>query len=286
MTRFLYIADTHLGAGHMGCQQQKAYPEELPQILSALRMYMSTCGEIDFILHGGDMIDSTTEENILAAAQIFDFPVPIYLCLGNHDLTTPDALEQWLELAPQFFVDKNQDYTVTAEHCVIHVAPNQWSDHHFYWDKGDNEHLSDAQTEYLSRQMLKNSDVPHMLLTHSPVYGLPTEQTGLPDLIHAPVASFTAEMEALVREHPTLKCVLGAHSHKNMRVQHDGVQFVTVSSLVESPFEIKLFEVTSEQIHMTTVPLRSGLSFDHAYDATRSIAQGRDIDRSFTLELN
>jgi len=50
---------------------------------------------IDFILHGGDMIDSTTEDHIVAATNAFDLAVPVYLCLGNHDLTTPDAAEQY-----------------------------------------------------------------------------------------------------------------------------------------------------------------------------------------------
>ena len=37
MTRFLYIADTHLGAAPMGYRQQPGYPERLGEIVRALR---------------------------------------------------------------------------------------------------------------------------------------------------------------------------------------------------------------------------------------------------------
>jgi len=88
---------------------------------------------IDFVLHGGDMIDSATDENILAAAELFDLPVPVYLCLGNHDLTVPDALALWVKLAPGFFKDGKPDCTIMTNDCVIHVAPNHWDEIPFFW---------------------------------------------------------------------------------------------------------------------------------------------------------
>lgn len=81
MTRFLYLADTHLGANPMGYRQQTCYPEKLQQIVSALRQYLSASGGVDFILHGGDMLDYTTDDNIRAAAECFDFSIPTHLCL-------------------------------------------------------------------------------------------------------------------------------------------------------------------------------------------------------------
>lgn len=44
VTRFIYIADTHLGANPAGYQQQKAYPEKLPDILSALCKHVAKSG--------------------------------------------------------------------------------------------------------------------------------------------------------------------------------------------------------------------------------------------------
>jgi DNA repair exonuclease SbcCD nuclease subunit len=286
MTRFLYIADTHVGATRTGYQQQKGCPEKLPQILSALCEYLSSSGGVDFILHGGDMLDSATEDNIVAAANAFHLlPHPVYLCLGNHDLTTPDAVDLWLELAPQFFIGGATDYTVASEDCVIHVAPNQWGDVPFYWDRTQRPHLSPAQMEHLKRELSMGSDLPHIILTHSPVHGLPVEQTGFPEPYHCPDASFTAEIMTLAERHANIRCILGAHNHLNMRIDHGGVEFATVSSMVETPFEFKLFEVTPRRIEMTTFGLSSALDFDLAYDFGKSFVQGREVDRSFTREF-
>jgi predicted MPP superfamily phosphohydrolase len=109
----------------MGYQQQKGYPDKLPAILAALSTYLSAREDIDFVLHGGDMIDVTTDDRIAAAARAFDLSIPVYLCLGNHDLTAPDAVDRWLTLAPQFFPNGSPDYTIASDDCVLHIAPNQ-----------------------------------------------------------------------------------------------------------------------------------------------------------------
>lgn len=285
MTRFLYLADTHVGANPMGFQQQQGYPEKLPEILSALCEYVSVSDGVDFILHGGDMVDSTTADNILAAAKVFDLGVPVYLCLGNHDLTTPDALDLWLKLAPQFFMGGMPNYRVATADCVVHVVPNHWGDVPFYWDKTQHAHLVPAQRERLTREVDVRADVPHLILTHSPVYGLPVAQTGLTDDDHSPDSSFTAEIAAFAAKYANIRCVLGAHNHLNMRVDHGGVEFVTVSSLVETPFEVKLFEVSPQRMAMSTVSLSASLAFDGAYDVAKSFVQGRAIDRSFVREF-
>ena len=286
MTRFLYIADTHLGANPMGYQQQRGYPDKLPEILAALSEYLLAASGVDFVLHGGDMIDSTTDDKILAAVDSFDLPVPVYLGLGNHDLTVPDAVERWLELAPGFFMDGKPDYTVTTEHCVIHVAPNHWGDPPFYWKDKQEAHLSVTQIDRLTHELSIMPHLPHVILTHSPVYAPPVEQTGFPEPYHCPNTSFTASLTALVARHGNAKCVLGAHNHINMHVAHEGVEFVTVSSLVETPFEFKLFEVTPHLIAMSTVSLNKSLDFDGEYDTAKTFVQGRISDRSFSNELD
>jgi len=78
--------------------------------------------------------------------------------------------------------------------------------------------------------------------------------------------------------------VLGAHSHVNMSVETDGVQYVTASSLVESPFEFKLFEVGEGGLAMTTVSLFGRMGFDAVYDFDRTFVQGRERDRAFSRD--
>lgn len=281
MTRLLYMADTHLGASPMGYQQQKGYPERLPEILGAVAEYVAADGGVDFVLHGGDMVDAATDANIAHAAETFDLPVPVYLCLGNHDLTTPDALDRWLRRAPDFFPNGSPEYTIATDDCVVHVAPNHWGETPYYWGDTQNAHFSAEQSACLASDLDTTPGRPHILMTHSPVHGLPVEQTGLPEPHHPPAASFTEAVTSLAREHPTLRCVLGAHNHMNMRVERGGVEYVTVSALIETPFEMKILDIEPGRMSMETVSLAADPGFRGEYDHAKAYVQGRPVDRSF-----
>ena len=281
--KFLYVADTHIGSCNEGYQQQQKYPEQLPAILKALRAYIDRNADIDFVLHGGDMIESTTDENILAAVKAFDLSVPVYLCLGNHDLTEATAVDQWLKLAPHFFINGDPCYSIKSEDCIIHVSPNHWGVKQFFWGNVQNPGFSSEQIECFAHELSVKPELPHMILTHSPIFGLPVEQTGFSVPHHSPDPSFTEQMRGIIEKHKCVGCVLGAHNHMNMRIDYEGVEFVTVSSLIEVPFEFKLFEVTQSRMEMSTVALGS-LGFDTEYDIDKSFVQGRDIDRGFLKE--
>jgi|TARA_B100000809_G_scaffold209781_1_gene212857 DNA repair exonuclease SbcCD nuclease subunit len=280
MTRFIYIADTHLGASGPGFQQQQRYPERVAEILPALRAVICE-GEIDFVLHGGDMVDGPAESVVRAAAGHFDLPVPTYLCLGNHDLSWPDSLERWMRCAPDFFPDGRPEFSITTDDCIIHVVPNQWGSTPYHWVHLDREWFTDEQMSFLSNGLEIRPDLPHILSTHSPVFGVPVEQTGLPKPFHPPKDAFRDCVTGLATQHKHLRCVLGAHVHMNSRVSHAGVEYVHVSPVTETPFEYKIFEIESGTISMQTLTLADALPFKGDYDDSRTYVQGRPIDRAF-----
>jgi hypothetical protein len=209
-------------------------------------------------------------------------PYPVYLCLGNHDLTTPDAADRWLSLAPQFFRNDSPSYTIESDDCMIHVVPNHWDDNSFHWKDDQRPHLEPEQFDFLTAGLNTKPELPHIILTHNSVFGLPTEQTGMAEPFHIPPPEFTHEISSFAAKHANVTCVLGAHNHLNMRVNHGGIQYVTVSSLVETPFEFKLFEVTSAGMEMSTVSLNSLMDIDGEYDPAKAFVQGRPADRGFS----
>jgi hypothetical protein len=285
MTRFLYIADTHVGANPMGYQQQQGVPEKLPELVAAIKNQIATDKCIAFVLHGGDMVEAATDRNLTAAVKAFDLPVPVYLCLGNHDLTAPDALERWLTLAPGFFRQGRPEYSIETAQCVLHVVPNHWEARPYYWETVQQPHFSAGQLERLDGALRLKPHLPHLLLTHSPVHGAPVEQTGFAEPFHPPGKAFTAAVTAMAARHGNLQCVLGAHNHLNLCVKNQGVHFVTVSALVETPFELKLFEVTADVITMSTLSLANRVGGAAAYDAGKAFVQGRPNDRAFIRHL-
>ena len=285
MTRFIYLADSHIGANPMGYHQQNAYPEHMDEIAAALIRQIELLGQIDFVLHGGDMVDFTSKDNISAASRVFDVGVPVYLCLGNHDLTSEDAVETWLKCAPHFFPGHTPDFSVQMPECTIHVLPNQWCDTPFFWKDSQSPCFSAGQNTWLSNRLSSSRGVPQVILTHSPVLGIPQEQTGFSEPFHAPPASFCDQVQAICDGCRDVRCVLGAHNHINMRVNLGGVEFVTVSALAEFPFEIKLLEFSSETFSMLTISLQTSHSRNFEYDAGRTYVQGSDAHRNFTTSL-
>ena len=285
MTKFLYISDTHLGANPMGYQQQQGYPERLPELLKTLEEWISREGDIDFLLHGGDMVDAATEENIQATADLFRLSIPTYLCLGNHDLTHEKSLDMWLSIAPHFFAGNSPEYAVETDDCVLHVIPNHWEETPYLWGSRQDAQFSADQLIHLETDLEKHPQIPHLLSTHSPAIGLPIEQTGFPEPHHSPPEPFQIQLQKLLAEHSQIQTVLGGHNHMNMHLEVDAVNYVTASSFSETPFDFKLFGITHTSISMSTPNLFDRMDFKGEYDFDKTFVQGREKDRSFTRSI-
>lgn len=281
MTRFVYIADTHLGATEDGYHQQPRYVERLPTLLIALDAWVQAQGNIAFVLHGGDMVDQATLTNLRAAWEAFRLSIPVYLCLGNHDLTAPDVATLWLSEAPEFFADQRLTYSLTLLDCVIHVVPTQWCATPFFWEEEQTPHFLKEQCAYLTTALECYPTRRHLLCTHSEVLGVPPEQTGLVEPIHAPLLAFTQMILDLTRTYPQLGGVLSAHNHINTHSVQGNAHLVTVSALTETPFEFKVFTVTATEFTMETVNLLPAVEFKAAYNFDKTYVQGQHKDRAF-----
>lgn len=286
MARFVYITDTHYGANPVIYQQQQAYPEMLEELIALLDSWIVRDGEIDFVLHGGDLVDSASRDNVRAARKLLQLSVPVYLCLGNHDLTDPDALAIWLAEAPELFPNRNPNYSLETEDCLVHVVPNQWCETPYYWQLEQKPHFTPDQVDALREKLTISPNAVHVLCTHSPVLGVPGEQTGFDGTYHDPDEAFTRRVSEIVSQHQHVRCVLGGHSHINTCVERGSTHFVTGSAFVETPFEFKLFEIGPGSVRMCTLSLALQVSFKAEYNYDKTYVQGRSRDRKFeTLPL-
>lgn len=280
MTRFVYLSDTHWGIEKPGYTMQESHPPQLPHLLARLEEWVVAHGPIDFVLHGGDMIDSTSVEHIARAAELFQLSLPVYLCLGNHDLTCADALDMWLREAPQFFGTGGVNFSVETDDALIHIAPNQWGPEPYFWNGVQEPHFLAAQERFIAEALARNPEKVHVFSTHSPVCGVPCAQTGYEEPYHSPPSAFVEQVDMWARAHPQLACVLGAHSHINSHVEVEGTHYVTSSSFSEVPFDFKLFEIGDGRLSMQTLNLAEQVDFPICYDYDKTFVQGREKDRS------
>lgn len=279
MAKFIYIADTHFGADPMGYQLQTGYPERLGEIFGALEAWIDEAGDIGFVLHGGDVVDQTTRERILHVEELMRLSVPVYVCLGNHDLTESGAVRTWAGSAPQFFPGGRPEFRLEGEGWCLHVVPNHWGAEPHYWRDAQDPQFSRDQLDWLAAGLAESPDATHILATHAPVFGIPPEQTGFGAAEHGGGSLLQTTVVDLTRRFPQLRCILGAHTHANMHVECEGVHYVTVSALVETPFEFKVIDVGDGPLRMRTLSLTAQVGFVTEYDFNKTYVQGRLKDR-------
>lgn len=279
MTRFIFLTDTHFGAHPMGYQQQPAYPERLPELVSALNAWIAAQGNVDFVLHGGDLLDRCHPDLIHEARSVLQFTVPLYVCLGNHDLTRPDAAAIWMDLAPAWF-GSGPHFEIERPDVVVHVAPNHWEDRDYLWEDCQDPALRPAQIGRIKQYIAAHSDRAHVLCTHSPLFPIPSEQTGWDAPAHDPGATFRGQVTSLLDQHASLGCVLSGHSHVNTLVHRQAAMAVTCSAFVEAPFEFKVIVVDGAELSVQTLYLIDETGFAARYEYGRAFVQGRPCDRA------
>ncbi|MDD2269128.1 MAG: metallophosphoesterase [Eubacteriales bacterium] len=284
--KFAFLTDTHVGASPMMFSQQKGYPENLDTLAKILAEKIKDEG-ISFVLHGGDIVDSTKPEFITKAADLFaKLGVPVYLTLGNHDVTTPDSLEQWKSFAGCFFPESNPEYTIAKEQLRIHVISTHWEDLPYFWATRQDAHFLSKRVEELKDKISKEPDAIHIICTHSPVFPIPCEQTGFDLPFHNPGETFGNSVLSITESFPNIKCVLSGHNHVNTCNVHNGVHYITASSFSETPFEFKVFELDGKTLKMKTVSLLDKADFGFEYNFGKTFVQGREKDRMFSIKLN
>lgn len=280
--KFIYLSDSHLGGkDNHGYRQQSRYLSQAKELITRLGEWISQAGDIDFVLHGGDMVENGTRENILMAAELFSvIQVPIYLTLGNHDLTEPDSYAEWMRQAPQFFRNGTGNFSVTHGPVDLDILCIHWSPTPYHWM------ANQPQIPYLDAEQFKMMEYPseriRVIATHAPPCGLPCSQTGMETELHSPEGNFQSVVQDLSNRYkPVL--FLGAHTHMNLNVHYGITHLVTVSSFTEAPFDFKVFEISDNgTVHMDTVNLASSVSFRVNYDFNKTYVQGRPCDRTFS----
>ena len=280
--KFVYISDTHMGCREgvgyqMQCRYGGSYTQELFGVLAD---WVRQEGGVDFIVHGGDAVDEATPENLGLAKTLFALmPCPVYLSLGNHDLTAIGAREKWLEAAPELFPNGKTEASFVWGGVRFDLLTSHWGRRPYFWDPAEPQipWFSEEQLDVLCSEPLST---PRVIISHAPPCGVPPEQTGLEKPIHCPDGNFGQVVETLCAKY-TPVLWLGAHNHMNLLSTVGGTHRVTVSALTEVPFEFKLFEIGAEPVSMKTVSLRDRISFPVRYDFAKRYVQGREIDREF-----
>ncbi|MHB1317860.1 MAG: metallophosphoesterase family protein [Anaerolineae bacterium] len=285
MTRIIMLSDTHHGGGPEGYRMQACYIHRLRELLAALGDWISETGGADLILHGGDTVERSEPDLISGAvAQLTALPVPVRLALGNHDMTTRDALALWQELAGDLLPGGQTAYGVSLDDCTVHVLPAHWGIDPYYWDGGPpRATLYQEDLETLEARLASEPGRPQIVLCHAAPGGVPTAQTGRAEEGDPPPVEYRARLRGLAERHPDLRLFMSGHSHINALGPLGSARWLTASSYSESPFECKEITVTSSSLRVRTVAMHARLEWRADYDWNAAYVQGRPGDRALEL---
>ena len=274
MTRLVFLTDTHLGALKPGYHLQPGYPTWLPELLNALAAWIRERGDISAVLHGGDLLHGFKAELLAEArAKFAALDRPLLLCLGNHDLDTPEELAEWARTLPEYFPGGTDHASLDLPEVTVHALRNHWL-------PGLEPALTPEQLASLRRAVAAAPDRPHLLLVHGNAYpALPARPTP-PVLPPPPPRAWTRQLEQLCAELPAIRLVLTGHLHANTWQQAGPTPILCGSSFVESPFEFKLIEVDHEHLRVSTHSLYHRLTQRADYDFDSTHVQGTAGSRS------
>ncbi len=255
--KVLYLTDTHFGAPEGAWGQQPTHPHLVPQLLTDLSEWIKV-NPADLVLHGGDCIDAGTVEQQRAFCKIAQaFSVPFKVCLGNHDLRTPESLLHWLKDYPALFgeqVTATGDYVVDFGPAALVVVTNCWGpETRHYWPEDGLQWagLSHDQYRWLNHQMKRLGGKSVILALHETLFPLPPRLTGQDLPIHDPPGPHVKKIRAFIEAHRRIRLVLSGHCHATCKTYDNRCVHLTTAAYFEPPFQVRIITVGEATIDVT-----------------------------------
>ena len=252
---FIYVNDSHEGAGSEGFMQQPRRADLQPQIFRGIGELARNQGA-SLLVHGGDITENGTPSQIQsAAASLRERGLPVIACLGNHDLAERGSLKHWRAASSDSL--KIADITVSLSWIDVIILNNAWLGERaaeFYWKLGYKEGLLESQWNWLENE-LDSSQRPAILVVHASIDAIPPRLTGQATETHAPLASYALRLRELLDRHPRVKLVLSGHNHVTCATVLETRLQLSTSSVIEPPFQVRLIRVQERELKVETLPV-------------------------------
>ena len=287
MTKFCYLTDTHFGYTlGQGYSMQPRHPEPVDKVLAGFREWL-TENPVDFVLHGGDLVEHGNKKLITKFAPLMtSLPMPSYLCLGNHDLDSLESFELWEENHLGLLPDGKPNFHLEYEEFNLYVLAVSYAGapQPYFWETAHIPVLSDKQKMDLETYLAK-SNKPVILATHVQVNAIPPGQTGLCGDVGEPDCKYQRYIVDLARRFPMLQLVMTGHNHVNTLARFGNLTTMTTNAMTETPFDVRVVTVDDKNIEISTHSLRPWIDPAAEFNAEFSWALGGPSQRECTIPV-
>lgn len=285
--RFAYLTDTHIGCDAGGYQLQPRYLGRETALFQGLGRWLKE-KRVTFVVHGGDLTDHGLPHEMRRAGELCSLlGVPVYLCLGNHDLAQADSMRHWSEVSLPNVAIAHHCFAVDVGAARLIMTSHHWHsqvDHQWITDAPQTPRLDADQQEAL-RALLAESARPAIAVTHAPLNEVPAAQRGTPVPFHPPHEPYLDTWRRLGTEHRNLRLVLCGHNHAHSRHDHGTFVSCTTAAFGEAPAQLRLITVRPDAIQAQTVALAQELGWAVALEPQWSWCVGAPGDHAFSLPM-
>ena len=234
---FALIADTHVRfeGRHlwMNLKMGEAVAAEFGATLRALAQE-----GIDFVMHGGDMTENARrDEFALFAGILRSQSLPVYGCMGNHDVYLETSRPDALELLGDQFPGGVLDYVLSKPPLRFVVLDV----------KIEEPDARDTQRTWLRNALAADRTTPTIVVWHYAPYnrgGLSSCGFRMHDWS---VLGREAVLD-LVREAPNVVATLNGHDHWDEVNVLEGLQHIQNAAFVEWPNSYRVFRVYPDRL--------------------------------------
>ena len=244
--RFALIGDTHVRfeGRHlwMNLKMGEAVTAEFGATLRALARE-----GIDFVMHGGDMTENATrDEFALFAGIVGSQPLPVYGCMGNHDVYLDSSRPDALELLGDQFPGGTLDYVLSKPPLRFVVLDV----------KIEEPDAREAQRAWLRETLAADRRSPTIVVWHYAPYN----RGGLSSCgfrLHDWSALGQEAVLDLVQAAPNVVATLNGHDHWDEVNDLRGVRHIQNAAFVEWPNSYRVFRVYADRIEWEVRQVRN-----------------------------
>lgn len=233
--KFIQVTDSHFSA--VAGDYSQVEVENSNSVLKKTIDDINSVPDVDFVVFTGDNIDKANNidlKKFLATANRLKFPY--YVVIGNHEVFKSQNLDkkEYMKIVSKYSKNchyKSANYVFRKEGLVFLVVDGAKE-----IIPGPAGYYKIDTLKWLDRMLTKYKNDNVVILQHFPIVE--------PYYNRTHTTYNVKDYENILKKHSNVIAIFSGHYHANAETKKDGIYHVSTPSLLESPHNYKVVEIS------------------------------------------